>query len=170
MSEGVELDTSGLDRLIAALGKPAPEVKIGILADSPRSGGKLTNAQVGEFHEQGTKRRKKGVVQHGIEQEVGTDLLPVRSFLRVPLSLYWGKRMEAAGMMSEAAFKAIIEAGSFRAWANRAAVIGEGIVSDAFDTGGFGQWPASKMKRKKVHQTLVETQQLRNSVSSEVKA
>ncbi len=51
----------------------------------------------------------------------------------------------------------------------KVAVVAEGIVAEAFDTGGFGQWPPSDMTHKKVHQTLVETQQLRNSITSEVK-
>ena len=47
--------------------------------------------------------------------------------------------------------------------------VGESIVQDAFSTGGFGKWKPSRMENKQTKQTLVETQQLRNSITSDVK-
>lgn len=50
-------------------------------------------------------------------------------------------------------------------------VTAEGIVLEAFDSNGFGKWaplnPAT-LAAKKNHQTLVETQQLRNAILHEV--
>jgi phage gpG-like protein len=62
----------------------------------------------------------------------------------------------------------VLKSGTFTPWLKKVAVLAEGIVADAFASGGFGKWPPSDMTHKKNHQTLVETQQLRNSITSEV--
>jgi hypothetical protein len=48
-------------------------------------------------------------------------------------------------------------------------VLAKAIILQAFDTRGFGRWKPSQMQYKKVKQTLVETQQLRNSINFRVK-
>jgi hypothetical protein len=45
----------------------------------------------------------------------------------------------------------------------------EKIIQDGFTSCGFGKWKPSDMTHKKVAMTLVETQQLMESISSEVK-
>ncbi len=50
----------------------------------------------------------------------------------------------------------------------RIAIVALDVVLGAFATGGYGKWKPSNMEHKKVHMTLVETQQLRNSVTEEV--
>ena len=47
-------------------------------------------------------------------------------------------------------------------------IVAERTILLAFDSGGFGKWKPSNMFNKTVHMTLIETQQLRNSISYEV--
>jgi len=50
-------------------------------------------------------------------------------------------------------------------------MLGEDVVEEAFNTGGFGQWPAlapETIRRKRSARILIETTQLRKSVSSRV--
>lgn len=151
MSEDdTELDLSGLEKLEKAI-QNAPIVKVGILGDgSKRQNGGLTNASVGLVH------------------EVGDGQMPQRSFLRVPISERLDKEIESAGIVNRVTLRQIIKTGSLVDFMRKVGVIAEGIVADAFATGGFGKWKKSDMRYKKVHMTLVETQQLRNSITSEV--
>lgn len=148
----IELKTEGLDKLLKALKKKPPVAQVGVLGDkNARSGLVNSNATVGAAHEFGTTKS------------------PQRSFLRVPITDNLQKYMERAGEpFWKAAIKDIIKAGALTEWAKRLGLIGETIVGDAFDSGGFGKWKPSNMKNKKVQQTLVETQQLRNSITSRV--
>jgi hypothetical protein len=143
---------AGLEKIIAALGK-SPMARVGILGSSPRSDSDLTNAQVGACH------------------EFGTSKLPERSFLRIPIQERMRPELEASGFFTSEALVNIAEAGSLVPVMQKVAILAEGIVADAFDTGGFGRWlPLSPktLEKKRVHQILVETQQLRNSITSEV--
>ncbi len=151
------LDTKGLDKLAKALKQSQPKARVGILGEKAirsNSGGKagegLTNAEVGLFH------------------EMGTSTLPVRSFLRLPMTTIYAKRLEQSGAFDKAALIEVLKTASFRPWLLKAAVIAEQVVLGAFDTGGYGTWVPSNMRNKKVHMTLVESQQLRNSITSEV--
>ena len=148
-----EMRLEGLDKLVKALKAKPPVIKVGILGKgAARAGGKVTNAYVGYVHEYGKGKN------------------PKRSFLREPLQAYLGPRMIAQGALDQNVLKAVIASGSLIAWCEGIAVLAEGIVLEAFDTCGFGKWQPSNMSRKKVKQTLVETQQLRNSISSKVVA
>jgi hypothetical protein len=156
------LNVKGLDQLIKALKAKVPSTKVGILGQKSSRGisfpknpktkvQNLNNAEVGAFH------------------EFGTSKTPQRSFLRVPISENLEKYMERAGFLSKDVFDATLKAGSIVPYMKKLAVLAEGIVKEAFDTAGFGKWKPSIMDQKKVKQTLVETQQLRNSITSEVK-
>jgi phage gpG-like protein len=152
MSDDTTLEVKGLDKLLKALKSKPPKARIGILGDAARSGDKgVTNAQIGAAH------------------EFGTTHLPVRSFLRVPLTDHLNKQIESSGALDKEALAQVMESGSVVSWMRKIMIIAEGIVADAFDSGGFGKWQPSNMAKKKVQQTLVETQQLRNSITSEVK-
>ena len=67
------------------------------------------------------------------------------------------------------ALERVIEEGSIQAWIEKVGIVGVETVLEAFATGGFGQCKPSNMDHKKNKQTLVETQQLRNSITSDVK-
>lgn len=150
----VKLD--GLEKIRKALGRSLPEIRVGILGENAsrenEGNSGLTNAQVGAFH------------------EFGTSKLPVRSFLRMPLSLFLKKRLEAEGILSDENIKQVIASGNVRPLLEQIAVVAEAVVLEGFATGGYGKWaPTKNMGRKKVQQTLVETGQLRDSITSEVK-
>lgn len=150
-----ELKLDKLDRLIGILsaGK-MPMVRVGVLgAKSHRSKGDSkspTNAEIGAKH------------------EFGLDGMPMRSFLRMPLTEFLQKYLDKAGAFTEPLLKEVMVTASLTPWLKKVGIIGEQIVADGFQTGGFGKWKPSDMSRKRNHQTLVETQQLRNSITSEV--
>lgn len=151
----VTLNMDGLKKFLKAFQGKLPVIRVGILGTTARhDDGSTTNAEVGAAHEFGTSR------------------VPMRSFLRVPLSEHLAKNLEQAGAFSEQAVAKIIDQGSLSNYAQKIGIEAVGIVMDAFDTSGFGKWQslkASTMDRKKVKQILVETQQLRNSVTFDVK-
>lgn len=151
----VEINIKGLEQLLKAVTKPVPSIRVGILGASPRSEGKgpkqTTNATVGAAH------------------EFGTTKLPQRSFLRVPLTDELQKSLERSGAFTKAALAEVVATGSLAPWIQKAGIVAEGVVLGAFDTSGYGKWKPSDMTKKENHQTLVETQQLRNSITHEVK-
>lgn len=148
----VTLDIKNLEQLLKALKGKIPIARVGILGDkNPRTGGGAGNATIGAAH------------------EFGTSTLPERSFLRVPISDQLSKRLESSGAFDKDVLAEVIKLGNITPWLKKVAVLAEGIVADAFDSGGFGKWPPSDMRRKQNQQTLIETQQLRNSITSEVK-
>lgn len=152
MSEAASISTKNLDQMMRALKGPIPTVRIGVLGkQNGRSNSNKTNAEI------------------GVKHEFGLEGMPVRSFLRVPISDNLQKYLDQAGLNNRQVFLQTVRQGSFIVLLQKIGVVAESIVSDAFDTSGFGKWKTSNMARKKVKQTLVETQQLRNSISSEVK-
>jgi phage gpG-like protein len=158
------LECPGLDKLVKAMGVSAPSIRVGVLGqkaarnenaegqseEKPKEG-ELNNAEIGAFHEFGTGNN------------------PERSFLRVPISDNLEKYLDKNGALDEDVLKETIASGTLVPYALKVAATAEEIVADAFQTGGFGKWKPSNMAGKKVAQTLVETQQLRNSITSEVK-
>lgn len=150
------VNVSGLDQLCKALKKKPPVARVGIIGskkERPKDAEKkstATNSQIGAAHEYGTKK------------------LPQRSFLRVPLIDHLQEYMQKKGALGDTEMKQVIKSGTLVPWMKKIAGIAEEIIQDGFNTGGFGKWPASDMTRKKNHQTLVETQQLRDSITSEV--
>lgn len=147
------LNVTGLDKLLKALKQKPPVARVGILGDKDvrSTGDSPSNATIGASH------------------EFGTSKLPQRSFLRVPLSDKLTNEIGVSGALNEGVLKEVMAERSVIPWLRKIAILAEGIVSEAFDTGGFGKWKPSNMKYKKNHETLVETQQLRNSITSEVK-
>jgi hypothetical protein len=149
---GVLLNNKNLVNLIKAFKGDIPEVHVGILGagKSRKKGATQSNAEIGARHEYGTSK------------------MPIRSFLRVPLTEQLEGYIERAGGFDEMALKEVFAQKSIKPYVNKIAITAEQVVQDAFNTGGFGAWKPSDMRRKKNKQTLVETQQLRNSVTSEV--
>lgn len=152
MSEDVEFNTKGLDKLLKAF-KDIPKARVGILGGkNPRQNGG-SNASVGAKHEFGDPASG----------------LPIRSFLRVPITEHLQEYLDKSKAFDQDALKKVISESSLREWVAKIGIVAETIVLDGFQTGGFGKWKPSNMLHKKNQQTLVETQQLRNSITSEVK-
>lgn len=148
MDVKIDAGTGFLDKL-ARVFKQDPKIHIGILGDGKRTDGQLTNAEIGYKHEMGVDG-------------------PQRSFLRMPLTAKLGQELATSDVLSDASLKELATVGSMLPLCQKIGIMGEAVIADAFDTGGFGEWPESDMRLKKNHQTLVETQQLRNSITSEV--
>lgn len=127
-----------------------PKIQIGILAGGQRSDGVETNATIGARH------------------EYGDDGMPIRSFLRMPLNMHLSSYLEKSGAFDENALVEMVRAGNILVWLKQIAIVAETVVADAFDSGGFGKWKPSDFTYKKVHMTLVETQQLRNSITTRI--
>lgn len=155
-NETIQLDTKAMDQLIKAF-KTQPVARVGILGKSnarvPAGGATevKTNAEIGAAH------------------EFGSGSMPIRSFLRIPISWHLDKYLNKAGAFDKDTLKKVIAEGTIVPWWEKVAITAHTIVLDAFASGGFGLWPPSNMAKKKVHQTLVETQQLRNAQTWDVK-
>lgn len=148
--EDFKFDDKALQKLIDALKNDGSEARVGILGrTNARNDAGETNATIGARHEFGL-----GV--------------PQRSFLRMPIEVRLQKEIKSSGLITPKSIKEIIETGTLRPMLQKIAIVGERCVLLAFDSGGFGKWKPSNMENKKVHMTLVETQQLRNSITSEV--
>lgn len=153
MSEETTVNVKGLDQLMKAIKGKLPQVRIGVLgSNNARTGGSSTNAQVGAAH------------------EFGTTTIPQRSFLRVPLAENLGKELENAGALDEDVLKGVIRKGDIIPWLEKVAIVAESIVLGAFDSGGYGHWVPWKNPSYENNsgQLLVDTHQLRDSISTEV--
>lgn len=155
MSEDADFtfDTRKLDKLMVALKGNLPSVKIGVLGgkNARSKGPGHSNAEIGAKH------------------EFGDEGLPIRSFLRMPITNELGKYLEKSGAFTKEALDQVIAVGSLQAWIEKVGISGVAVVLEAFNTGGYGAWKPSNMALKETKQTLVETQQLKDSISYEVK-
>lgn len=156
-SKIVKSDFSGLDKFVKAISTNMI-VKVGIFgAKNPRRDqkGTLTNAEVGFIH------------------EFGTDKIPKRSFLRMPLFLY-GDDILAMVKKSGAAKK--LAAGKGVQVLADLGIACENVILRAFDSGGWGDWAPNapstiRRKSKKGRRSdspLIDTGQLRRSIASAV--
>lgn len=148
MSKAVEFKDLGLDGLVKTLKNSKSFSKVGILGNESRSEG--SNAFI------------------GLQHEFGTSKMEMRSFLRMPISEKMKKNLKAAGGLDKEVVKKIISNKDLMDFWVKVGVVAEEVVQEAFDTGGFGKWAATQSENN-TGQTLVDTQQLRNSITSEAK-
>lgn len=152
MSEkGDDFDFSGLEDLAKFLKENQKSIKVGIIGNSSAREGGLTNAEIGLYH------------------EFGTEKLRMRSFLRYPLANELPKKIEILGVFESDEFEQALKGEGTSKFIKKLAGLAESTVLEAFDTGGFGMWEESNMENKENHQTLVESKQLRDSITSEIK-
>lgn len=142
-----------LDSIIESL-RNMPKIRVGILGNAMRANSGVTNAQIGAAH------------------EFGTEKIPARSFLRMPLTTRLPLKLKSAGIDAKRLIEHA-ENGDMSGFVNKIGIAAQATILEAFDTGGFGTWQALKpeiIARKTDNQTqiLVETTQLRDSVSYEV--
>lgn len=162
MAKVSDLNIQGLDQLVKALTAKPVVARVGILGSSnhfaqlkqgqSQPAHAVTNAEIGAVH------------------EFGTSKIPQRSFLRIPISDNLNREMDRSNLFDQDVLKDVIESGSVVPWVKNVAIAAEGCVLDAFNTGGNGKWPAWKNPNyeNNTGQLLVDTQQLRNSITSEV--
>lgn len=156
--EADKINLDGLEELQKLLRKNKTKIKVGILGKQAREvlaedadNDAPDNATVGLWH------------------EMGSETVDQRSWLRMPLIEKLYDKLSDSKALDKKTMDKVIREKSFTDFAKKIALVAEECIQEAFDTGGFGKWKPSKMRGKKVQQTLVETQQLRNSVTSEVK-
>lgn len=164
----IEYNNIGLRKLQKLLKDDQPMANVGILGQNDtRSSGGLTFEQVKALTKKFNPEENSNA-SIGMKHEFGNDGLPIRSFLRQPIIEQMQRYLDKTGPISEDLIKEMIRTGSMAPYIKKLGVLAETIIADAFDTGGFGKWKPSNMKYKHNQQTLVETQQLRNSITSEV--
>ena len=135
------------------------QARVGILgsdattARETEEGKAQTNSEIGIKHEFGVRGEK----------------IPKRSFLREPIQ----EKFEDETVKHKKSFKKSFESGNIKQVYQKLAVIAEGIVLQAFATAGFGKWApntAVTVARKGSDTPLIDTAQLRKSITSDVKA
>ena len=129
-------------------------VKVGILADgkAAESHGEIDNATLGVVHELGSIKRR----------------IRARSWLRMPLE---SRKGELIKFLRSDRVKALIGEGKIKEVFKLLGLKAEAIIDSAFRSGGFGQWAdlkESTIKEKGSAAILIDTSQLRRSVTSEV--
>jgi len=171
-SSVVKMDINKLESLMGSL-KAKMVTEVGVLgakAKNRKAAGSLisagghkkikrpsdmTNAEIGLVHE-------KGSLSRGI---------PARSFLKLPLTvksselLTVKKKLWDKYLAGESTIQRLKEA--YR----DLGLIAEKIIQEAFATGGFGRWAKLSHKtiaRKKSSAILIDTAQLRRSITSRV--
>lgn len=151
MNDTIEIDMKGLNKFVASIKGPIPVIKIGILGDKNSRSQNGSNAEIGAKHEFG----------------VG---VPQRSFLRMPLNEKLADYLEESSAFDNDTLNLVVKSGTLKPWLQKIAITAEKVVADAFASGGFGQWRKwATGYSNNTGQILVDTQQLRNSITSEVK-
>jgi len=148
MAKGIEVNISKLEDFIKAM-KGNPKARVGIMGDSDHRDDGLSNATIGAIHEFG----------HGV---------PQRSFLRVPL--IDGLNEAVKDSITPDDLTAIVDNKSLVPLIRKIGIVAEEVVGKAFDTGGNGKWPkwTTPGYKNLTGKLLVDTQQLRNSITSVV--
>ena len=137
-------DFTGLDKLEKNL-KSQKLAMVGIFGNKNARDDYTTNVKVGMKHEFGSF----------------SEGLPRRSFLKDPLAL---KRKEFLKRARKIIDKDISDSVDSDQILEKIGVLGETIVQEAFETGGFGTWkPISRSGS-----ILIDTGQLRSSITSKV--
>ena len=133
------VNDKGLRNLIKLFSQKMPSVKVGILADHNSRNDGHYNATIGAIHEFGSPKKR----------------IPMRSFLRVPLMDNLQKAVDKIKKQKTLSITELI---------NQIGLFAVGIVQAAFHNEGYGKW----FRTKKQGNTLVDTAQLRDSISYEV--
>jgi hypothetical protein len=184
MSEDAyEYKDMGLKLLMKLLVENSSKVKVGIPADNDA---RAFNEQLETKDGKGFKKlSKKKMAAARVDAEIAGDYAsnatigmkhefgqgaPVRSFLRMPITEKLQTYLDKTNAFNKATLKLVIQQKTINPWLKILGRVAENVVGDAFHTGGFGKWPASNMANKKNHQTLVETTQLRDSITSVVES
>jgi len=142
-------DFSGLENLIKGLKEPHG-VDIGYFKDAKTPDGQSV-AQYMAANEFGSIERK----------------LPVRSSIRMPLE----KKQKEISDYVAGRSKGHIEQGDIKAIFEDIGIAGQAKIQEAFDTGGFGEWPADSdgtIARKGSDSVLIDTGLARKAVTYEV--
>lgn len=153
-SPKVRSDTALLKKLTQQLVAPYM-TRVGIIgkkAYANREESEQTNADIGIKHEFGVR----------------SENIPKRSFLIEPIR----ERFEKEVVKHQKALTAKMEALDIEGVYELLGIIGEKVVQEAFETGGFGKWKPNALRTiqaKGSDKPLIDTSQLRKSITSDVR-
>ena len=155
----VQVKVGKLIKLLNTFKKGLPSVKVGIIGDKATviREENLTNAQIGFIQEFG--------------KHTGKQKIPARSFIVMPLKLHLNKYLQKKSSMTKGAFEKSVKEGKVNDFVAKVGIVAEEVIQDAFATSGFGNWAPNKpstVKRKGSNKPLIDTGELRRSISSEV--
>ncbi len=174
----VKIDTTLLDALIKGT-EQRIVVRVGVLGSSnsrnqvtraPNETAKAFKIRVMEFLKSRTlKNDDKTNAEIGLVHEKGSKSghIPRRSWLEEPLADHLSLHFAKAG---KNAIERMLKSEYKKAYADLG-VIAEVIIQKGFETGGYGKWQALSpvtIARKGSSAILIDTAQLRRSVTSEV--
>lgn len=135
-----------------------PSVKVGILGDNiARQEGELNNAEIGFVNEFG--------------KMTGYPKIPARSFIRMPLKTRLNDKIREKKSLSGVELEKAMAEGKTEDFSKKVGIVAEEVIQEAFSTNGFGEWaPNAPMtvELKKSSSPLIDTGQLRRSISSKV--
>lgn len=143
-------------KLLEQLNKNSKEkfiAKVGILGNKNNRNDENTNALIGAVHEFGSVSKN----------------IPRRSFLNDPLML---KAKEINQVIAKNTAENLLKKNGMATIFRQVGAKAEQIVQLAFSSGGFGKWQPLNPKtisRKKSSSILIDSAELRKSISSEVK-
>jgi hypothetical protein len=128
--------------------------RLGVLGDKAArdDGSPLNNAEIGFVNFTGSI----------------TNNIPARDFLMFPLEY---KRKEISKQLGGQMVKAALLKGDLKGVFKLLGVIGEAIVKEAFESGGYGHWARNApltIARKGRDQPLVDESELKRSIGSDV--
>lgn len=156
----VSLNLDIINRIIGLLSKSRlPSVKVGILADTNhRSDSNVqTNAQIGFKNEFGDFESKPQI--------------PERSFIRMPLRLYFNAKMQEKKSLTGKQFEKALQDGTIDKFAEKVGLVAEEVIQESFETRGWGVWPKNApltIALKGSDAPLIDTGQLRRAITSKV--
>lgn len=158
MANEVVAKVKNLKTLIGYLSGGLPKVRVGILGSTTaRNSGELNNAEIGYKNEMGV--------------QVGHPRIPKRSFIVMPLSMFFGKKIKEKRSLASGQFEKAIQSADAEKFMQKVGFVAEEVIQEAFSTNGFGQWkPNAKLtiEKKKSDSPLIDTGQLRRSITSKV--
>jgi phage gpG-like protein len=150
-------DFSRLENLIKELEKEF-YVDVGILGETnTTTEGGYTLAGIGAVHEFGTDKAGRG----------RNVTIPERSFIKMPLET--GQEQIEKAVKDK--FQELMEKGDIKRIFQLIGLAAEGRIQEAFETGGFGEWPAlrpSTIARKGSDAILIDDGSLRKAITSKV--
>lgn len=158
MSESkIKIDTEKLDKLIRSLTKKS-YIEIGVLEGGTHGDSDKSTAYIGSVHEFGTDRAGRG----------NKVVIPARSFLKMPLE----KKAKTIQKFAEKNLEEDLANGDILKILNRMGVGSVSVVQEAFETGGFGEWPdieEATKKQKGRSAILIDEALLKKSITYKIR-
>lgn len=158
MANEVVANVKNLKTLIGYLSGGLPKVRVGILGSTTaRNSGELNNAEIGYTNEVG--------------KQTGFPKIPRRSFIVMPLNMFFGRKLKEKRTLASGQFEKAIKSAKAEQFMQKVGFVAEEVIQEAFSTNGYGQWkPNAPMtiEKKKSNSPLIDTGQLRRSITSKV--